>query len=173
MNREQRGGFFKRAKALVSKPGLRATTAKIFLVCGCLYSRTFIDFYDGFSMNIMLGQNIRFGNKFSLSQNISFQPSYNNIGYTYVNGSADINFAKRRVKTIENILSAKYSFTNKMGITFRARHYLSSVENSEFLCCSAMALSNRTRDFTRMQTRTLTSSISIWYIPGNSPRAAS
>ena len=70
-------------------------------------------------MNIMLGQNIRFGNKFSLSQNISFQPSYNNIGYTYVNGSADINFAKRRVKTIENILSAKYSFTNKMGITFR------------------------------------------------------
>jgi hypothetical protein len=54
------------------------------------------------------------------------------MGYTYVDGSSDINFAKRKVNTIENILSVKYSFTNKMGITFRARHYLSSVNNKEF-----------------------------------------
>jgi hypothetical protein len=79
-----------------------------------------------------LGQNFRFNNKLTLSHRISYQPSYNNMGYTYVEGSSDINFAKRKVNTIENILSAKYSFTNKAGITFRARHYLSTVENKEF-----------------------------------------
>jgi Domain of unknown function (DUF5916) len=36
------------------------------------------------------------------------------------------------VNTIENVLSLKYNFSNKMGITFRARHYLSNVENKEF-----------------------------------------
>jgi Domain of unknown function (DUF5916) len=50
----------------------------------------------------------------------------------YIDSSTDINFAKRRTNTIEQILNAKYSFTNKMGITFRARHYLSTVENKEF-----------------------------------------
>ena len=40
--------------------------------------------------------------------------------------------ARRKIKTVENILSAKYNFTNRMGITFRARHYVSSVDNKEF-----------------------------------------
>jgi hypothetical protein len=37
------------------------------------------------------------------------------------------------VDKLENILSAKYSFNNRMGINFRMRHYFSSVENKEFL----------------------------------------
>ena len=59
-------------------------------------------------------------------------PKYNDMGYTYVAGNNDINFAKRKVNTVENILNAKYSFSNKMGITFRARHYLSTVDNKTF-----------------------------------------
>ena len=59
-------------------------------------------------------------------------PGYNDVGYTYVDGSTDINFAKRNINTIEHIVSAKYNFTNKMGITCRARHYLSSVDNKDF-----------------------------------------
>ena len=43
-----------------------------------------------------------------------------------------MNFAKRKRNTIEDILSAKYSFNNRMGITFRARHYVSSVDNKSF-----------------------------------------
>ena len=96
------------------------------------FAKKSIDFYDQFGLNVTMGQNFRINNKLSLSQNINFSPQFNNMGYTYVDGSSDINFAKRKVNTIENILSVKYSFTNKMGITFRARHYLSSVNNKEF-----------------------------------------
>jgi hypothetical protein len=54
------------------------------------------------------------------------------MGYTYVDGKHDINFARRDVTSVENILSAKYNFSNKMGITFRARYYVSTVDNKEF-----------------------------------------
>jgi len=40
--------------------------------------------------------------------------------------------ALRKVNTIDNVLSLKYNFTNKMGLTFRARHYASTVNNREF-----------------------------------------
>ena len=59
-------------------------------------------------------------------------PGYNDVGYTYISGNADINFAKRNINTIEHIVSAKYNFTNKMGITCRVRHYVSSVDNKDF-----------------------------------------
>jgi len=54
------------------------------------------------------------------------------MGYVEVEGNSNNNFAKRRRNTVENILSAKYSFTNKMGITFRSRYYVSIVDNKEF-----------------------------------------
>jgi hypothetical protein len=37
-----------------------------------------------------------------------------------------------QISTIENILKLKYSFTNRMGLTFRARHYTSVVSNKQF-----------------------------------------
>lgn len=49
------------------------------------------------------------------------------------NDFIEIIFARRTVNTVENILSAKYNFTNKTGITFRTRHYLSTVDNKDFL----------------------------------------
>ena len=98
-----------------------------------LFARPTIDFYNSFAMDISVGQNMRFNDKLSLSLRISYQPRYNNMGYTYVEGSNDINFAKRKVNTIEHVLSAKYSFSNRMGITFRARHYYTDdVENAYF-----------------------------------------
>jgi hypothetical protein len=40
----------------------------------------------------------------------------------------DILFSRRDRKTVSNILSFKYNFNNKSGITVRARHYWSKVE---------------------------------------------
>ena len=104
-------------------------------------------------------------NKLLLYKTSAFNPAATNIGYTYVNGSADINFAKRRVKTIRNILSAKYSFTNKMAsLSGQGRYYLSSVENSEFLCCSAMVSVQLHTGFHPDVNQNVNFSISIWYI---------
>ncbi|HSU28819.1 MAG TPA: DUF5916 domain-containing protein, partial [Chitinophagaceae bacterium] len=73
----------------------------------------------------------RFSDKFSVSHNLYLNPTKNDAGfYTVydVNPVFDIIFSRRDLKTIENVVSIKYSFNNKSGITFRARHYWSKVE---------------------------------------------
>ncbi|HET7898130.1 MAG TPA: DUF5916 domain-containing protein, partial [Flavisolibacter sp.] len=79
----------------------------------------------------------RFNDKFSLSQDINYNPALNDAGYydnyykkdVYGNEILDGNgnpilenilFSRRNLKTIENIISAKFNFNNKSGITFRA-----------------------------------------------------
>lgn len=91
-----------------------------------------INFYDGLNLSLTLQHSFRFNNKLSIAHNINFNPQFNDVGYSYITGSPDINFAKRKVNSIENILNLKYNFSTKMGITFRARHYVSTVDNKEF-----------------------------------------
>jgi hypothetical protein len=97
---------------------------------------------------VYLSQRYRFNDKLSVSHDIFYNPATNDAGYyknyykQEANGNLildaagksileDIIFSRRNLKTIENILSAKYSFNNKSGITFRARHYWSKVEQKE------------------------------------------
>ena len=87
----------------------------------------------------------RFSDKFSVRQDITFNPTRNDAGFydNYyrqdVNGNnildangnpilEDILFSRRNLHTVENIMSFKYSFNNKSGITLRARHYSSKVD---------------------------------------------
>ncbi len=41
-------------------------------------------------------------------------------------------FGRRTVNTLENVLSARYIFTNNMGLSFRARHYWSGARYHNF-----------------------------------------
>jgi hypothetical protein len=87
----------------------------------------------------------RFSDRFSISHSVYYNPAKNDAGYygryyrqdvtgnfiLDANGNRileDILFSRRDLRTIENILSFKYSFSNKSGITLRARHYWSKVE---------------------------------------------
>lgn len=126
------GWFFKRGASVGAGTWFESNSSKKYSWFSEVFVRNYINFYKSVATDITIGQNMRFNNKLSLSHRIGFEPRFNNMGYTYVGGSNDINIAKRKVNTIENILSVKYSFTNKTGITFRARHYLSTVENKEF-----------------------------------------
>ncbi|HRI19798.1 MAG TPA: DUF5916 domain-containing protein, partial [Panacibacter sp.] len=126
------GWYFKRGASAGIGSWFESNNSKKYSYSIQVFTRTYIDFYKSFAMDISYMHNMRFNNRLSLSQSISLQPRFNNIGYTFVEGSNDINFAKRKVNTIEHTVSAKYNFNNKMGITFRSRHYLSSVDNKEF-----------------------------------------
>jgi hypothetical protein len=92
---------------------------------------------------ISLYHRYRFSDKFSITQSIYFNPMRSDAGYytkyydslnnvpVIVNGSRvvkDIIFSRRDRNTVENVLSAKYNFNNRSGITFRARHYWSKVQ---------------------------------------------
>ncbi|HEV8080819.1 MAG TPA: DUF5916 domain-containing protein [Chitinophagaceae bacterium] len=84
---------------------------------------------------VNITQRYRFNDKFSLSQSIFYNPAINDAGFytTYSENNVlkDIIFSRRDLTTIENVLSAKYNFNNKSGITFRARHYWSRVQQKQ------------------------------------------
>jgi Domain of unknown function (DUF5916) len=76
-------------------------------------------------------QRYRFNDKFSITESINYNPTINDAGYfsQYIQNSIvqDVIFSRRDLKTVENIVSLKYNFNRKSGITFRARHYWSKV----------------------------------------------
>lgn len=126
------GWYFKRGASIGFGGWFESKDTRKYSWSTEAFTRTSINFYKSFAAEITHMQNLRFNNRFSLSHSISLQPGFNDVGYVYVENSPNINFARRKVNTIENTLSAKYNFNNKMGITFRARHYVSSVYNKEF-----------------------------------------
>ena len=87
--------------------------------------------FKGRDYQVGLFHNFRFSDKFSMGQQINYEPFSNNAGF-YDFDNDDIIFSRRDRHTVENIFKAKYNFNNKSGITFRARHYWSKVKNKEF-----------------------------------------
>ncbi|CAN5308024.1 hypothetical protein BH11BAC6_BH11BAC6_04570 [soil metagenome] len=126
------GWFFKSGASVGLSSWFESNSSKKYSYYVELFTRTNINFYKGFAYDLTIQQNMRFNNRLTFSHAVSLQPRYNNMGYAYVSGSENIDFAKRKINTVENTLSAKYSFTNKMGITIRARHYLSTVDNRDY-----------------------------------------
>lgn len=77
--------------------------------------------------------NLRIGQRFQVKYGFSFNFSYNEKGYVDKNNAEDsIYFAKRNVKTWINVLSSSYVINNKMGLSFRMRHYWSGAKNDRF-----------------------------------------
>ncbi len=126
------GRFFRRGNSIIGGAWQESNGSKKYSYSAEIFTRTFFNFYKGFSAELTYRQNYRFTSKFSLNHRLSLAPKYNNVGYSYSTNSSDIIFSRRKVNAIENILGAKYSFNNKMGINFRMRHYFSSVENKQF-----------------------------------------
>ncbi len=94
---------------------------------------------DGrYRLNTSIGPRVRFSDKFSMRYNLGRYAFVNDEGAaielsgggTIINN--DIIFGKRDQTTYENILSASYTFTNRMGVTLRARHYWSTVDYNSF-----------------------------------------
>lgn len=103
----------------------------------------FSSYFDGRSYDASIFQRYRFSDKFSLSNNISFRPSKNDVGY-YNEENGDVVFSVRDRNTVESVLEAKYSFNNKSGISFIVRHYWSEVECKRFFLLDEKGLLNAT-----------------------------
>jgi len=102
----------------------------LFTGMGGVFRRTSFDY--------SLFGKIRFSSKFSIDHSISVSNAWNQPGWAYTNYtgmgplSDTIIFSRRDVSSTENVLGFKYSFTNKMGLTLRARHYWSKVDPRQF-----------------------------------------
>lgn len=138
-----RGFTFRSSRRLQLNPWVETNATKKYFV--------YFDYYVGLRQmfnspnhQFNFGHRYRFNDKFSISHDLRYNPAVNDAGfygnyYQNINGNyvldpngnkilEDILFSRRDLKTIENIFSVKYSFNNKSGITFRARHYWSKVQ---------------------------------------------
>jgi hypothetical protein len=78
-------------------------------------------------------EQFRFNKKFSIVHSLSAEPQTDNVGYATFDASDNkIIFGRRDRNTIENILTFKFNFNDKMGISTRVRHYWSKVDYKEF-----------------------------------------
>lgn len=127
----QAGFYFRRGASLSIGGWFESNSAKKYSYFFEAFVRKYLDFYNMLAIEFQLGQNYRINSKLSLSHRILLEPRFNSIGYASIDNGEPV-FGKRQVNTIENLLTIKYNFNNRMGINFRARHYLSSVENEEY-----------------------------------------
>lgn len=80
----------------------------------------------------------RVNNKLSFFTEVNVENANNNIGYAYddvfdVNGNLqEIIFGRRERETFENVVGFRLTFTNKMGLNVRVRHYWSTIEYEKF-----------------------------------------
>lgn len=146
----RKAGYFFRKNASVAIGGwVNSNETKKYSFYAEVYTRRIVHFYSSQALDLSLGHNLRLNKKFSVAQKLNFQPRFNNIGFTTIDDNGDIVFARRKRNTIENIIDLKYSFTNKMGITYRMRHYVSTVDNKEFFTLQANGKLTRNPDFTK------------------------
>ncbi len=94
--------------------------------------RVYQDFYNVNNYELGFEQKMRFNSRFSVRHSINYDAWPRGLGYMAKADDDSPVFALRNVKTINNVLSFKYSFTNRMGLTFRARHYSSVVDAKKY-----------------------------------------
>jgi hypothetical protein len=126
------GMVFRRAGSAMAGFWIESNAAKKYSFNTEIAERVFINFYRVNGLDVFLQQKYRFNSKFSITHTISYQPRPRGMGFTGIESDGDVVFAIRKVSTYDNILNLKYNFTNKMGLTFRARHYASTVNNKEY-----------------------------------------
>lgn len=80
---------------------------------------------------LSFGPKYRFSSKFSIDYLIDVFKGHNTAGFAG-NEFGNIYFSKRDLTTVENSFFIKYSFTNKMQVTLRTRHYWSHVKPLEY-----------------------------------------
>jgi Domain of unknown function (DUF5916)/Carbohydrate family 9 binding domain-like len=137
------GYSFRTPQRIQFNPAIETNETKKYSA-GLNYFLGIRSLFHSLNHQISFEHRYRFNDRFSVSQQIFYNPTKNDAGYydkyyqqdingNYIldpNGNPileDILFSRRDLKTVENILSFKFSFNNKSGITLRARHYWSKV----------------------------------------------
>ncbi len=88
------------------------------------------DFKEAESFRVGISPRFRVNNKLSFSGSFNFSDRHDDYGH--VDHDDLITFGLRDILTVNNIFSTKYTFDNKMGLSFRMRHYWSEAEYKDF-----------------------------------------
>ena len=126
------GYMYARGNSVTIGGWIESNPAKKYSYSVEAFERAFVNFYQLNGLDLYINQTYRFNSKLSVSHLLGLEPRPRSIGFTTILDDNSIVMALRKVNTINNVVNLKYSFTNKMWLTFRARHYSSVVNNKEF-----------------------------------------
>ncbi len=123
------GKVFKRPEYIRPEVWVNTNSAKKYSL-GIDASYTGMSEYKSRGFSLQFSQQFRFNNKLTISNTSNIEYKNRDIGFaTLVKDSSIIGL--RRRNTVENIFNIKYNFTNRMGLSFRARHYWSKVNYTQ------------------------------------------
>lgn len=77
-------------------------------------------------------QNFRANNKLAFGIDLRVEPRFNYVGFLENLDTNETIFSTYDRHTVESSFDSKYTFNNRMGISFIARHYWSDRRNKEF-----------------------------------------
>ncbi|MFD2522599.1 DUF5916 domain-containing protein [Emticicia soli] len=126
------GKVFKRGNSVMAGAWIESNYAKKYSVNAEVAERVFLNFYDLSGTDLFFAQTYRFNSKFSIRHSVNYQLRPTGLGFATILTDGTPLFALRNVNSVDHILFLKYNFTNKMGLTFRARHYASVVKPKSF-----------------------------------------
>jgi hypothetical protein len=84
-----------------------------------------------YSASLTVAPSMRLSDRFSLSAWLYGKVFDNDVGYVHKANSV-VHMGKRKINTVSNVLSSKYTINRKMDVYFRMRHYWSNACYSEF-----------------------------------------
>jgi hypothetical protein len=124
--------FLKRpAFHYLSVQGSTDSRKKLFVSYTLGYTRS--NMTDGNYFQTSLGARYRFDNRFTLSLTVSREDDQNQIGFAFLrepNGQPIIGY-RQNVQTT-TLLTGNYSFTSRLNISLRTRHYWNNVAYNSF-----------------------------------------
>ncbi|WP_306642935.1 DUF5916 domain-containing protein [Sanyastnella coralliicola] len=88
---------------------------------------------DWYNFNWRVSPRYRVSDKLQFIYVYSHQNAINEQGFTDIADNGDIIFGQRDVVTRTNVLTMNYIFTNRMGLSFRLRHYWRTVAYDSFM----------------------------------------
>jgi hypothetical protein len=113
----------------------QSNTAKKYSVYVSL-DATHKHFKNHFAYGIEFTQNYRFSDKFSLGLKTGYSKASHDEGFGTFSQNDEPLIAVRNLYTVENLLSGKFNFNRKHGITLTARHYWTTTDASQLLLLS-------------------------------------
>ncbi len=131
------GGYiFTRPQSYRYGFNFRTDSRKVFRTNGRLRFNRRPD-WDQRDLNANLTARVRIGNRAEIQHTLDYNRRRNERGYTTrlrddQGAISNVIFGMRTVRNLTNTLNASYIFTNRMGVTFRARHYWSRVVYNQF-----------------------------------------
>jgi hypothetical protein len=92
--------------------------------------------YETQSYQARIAPRLRFSDKFFVTYSFLYRIDMNDLGYACdsngVSGDPVIIFGRRDVRNITNTLNATYTFSNKVNLSMRLRHYWFKVDYNTF-----------------------------------------